>query len=87
MKLKNYSEITADYKNSLILGNGASIAVSSAFSYNSLLEKGLEHKFVSDTMKNIFTFLNTTDFEFILRHLWYARKINKYLSVSEKKNS
>jgi hypothetical protein len=85
MRLKDYSEITADYKDSLILSNGASMAVSDAFSYKSLLEKGIEHKFVSDMMRNIFTFFDTTDFEFVLRHLWFARKINKYLSIDEKK--
>jgi hypothetical protein len=85
VKLKSYDEISMGHTDSLILGNGSSIAVSKSFSYSSLLNIGIQKGFVTESMEEIFDFFDTQDIEFVLSHLWYARKINHYLSIRENK--
>ncbi len=64
--------------NSLLLGNGASIALHPGFGYPSLLEvaRGQNLLPTSDT---IFTSLNTTDFEQVLQVCWHASIVNSAL--------
>lgn len=85
MILKKYEEIADDFTDSLILGNGASIAFSKNFRYNSLYDKASEEGFVTNNVAKVFALLDTKDFEFVLSHLWYAREINTRLGIRESK--
>ena len=64
----------SDANRSLLIGNGFSIAQAGAqFSYASLLEKtGLQP---GDPVRNVFTALNTVDFELVMQALQHAAQI------------
>lgn len=66
----------------LILGNGASIAVDAQFCYESLFKKA-EVSILSDTSKALFTELKTEDFELILNKLREAKQINRALQIDD----
>lgn len=71
-------------KSTLILGNGASIAVDNRLKYESLKEHA-EKKGLMDNnnIKTLFKTYKTKDFELILRLVWQATTINEALGVSE----
>ena len=82
--MKTYSELDY-YNDALILGNGASIAISQSFLYKNLLTQGVNCGFISETINDVFDFFdNTKDFEFVLRQLWITNQVNKCLSIDEK---
>lgn len=76
--IKEWQDIEGKGWNSLLLGNGASIAVSKKFSYGTLYEVA-EKEGMLRNAKNIFEKLNTTDFERALLACWYAKVINESL--------
>lgn len=86
-EIKDWNDIKHLFINSiLILGNGSSIAVSDKFSYHSLKEYAKQKGFMSNDVKNLFTFYNDTDdFEFILRLVWQATNVNKALNIRDDK--
>jgi hypothetical protein len=86
-ELFDWSEIKSEFNSTVILGNGASIAVHKEFKYQSLYEVALSKKFLKDPIKKIFDFYRTRDFELILRHLWYASIINNILKIGENKTT
>lgn len=67
----------------LILGNGASIAVSPSFSYTSLLEHARTSEIIASDVERLFHFFNTTDFELILRIVWQASNVNQSLGIAD----
>lgn len=82
--IKNWSDIENQYKNgSLLLGNGASIAISDNFRYTNLYEDAKEEGLLDDKTQALFNSFNTTDFEYILRKLWQASLVNKALGIEE----
>ncbi|GBF44604.1 hypothetical protein LPTSP2_39070 [Leptospira ellinghausenii] len=83
--LIEWSENKNDFNQSVILGNGASIAIDSAFSYSSLFAKAKELQNLNEDLEKIFDHFETKDFEFVLRMLWHATKINETLSIEEEK--
>lgn len=65
----------------LILGNGASMAVSSSFSYTNLFGKACNDSILNQTSKNLFETLQTTDFELVMNKLRKAYIINEVLQL------
>lgn len=65
----------------LILGNGASMAVSSSFSYTNLFGKACNDSILNQTSKNLFKTLQTTDFELVMNKLRQAYIINEVLQL------
>lgn len=65
----------------LILGNGASMAVSSSFSYTNLFGKACNDSILNQTSKNLFETLQTTDFELVMNKLRQAYIINEVLQL------
>lgn len=63
----------------LLIGNGASIAVSSDFDYDSLFDEAN----LSDEDKAVFEAFETTNFEFVLRALSVAKLVNTHLEVDD----
>ncbi len=69
------------YKGSLLLGNGASIAVNECFNYSSLYDKAVDLGHLTHEVKEVFEKFNVEDFELVLRRLWQARLVNEALKL------
>ena len=81
-EIKDWSDIEHEYKNgSLLLGNGASIAISNQFSYKNLYNHAKENNLLDGKAQALFESFGTTDFEYVLRKLWQASLVNKALGI------
>lgn len=69
--IKQWADIKADYDDTLLLGNGASIAVNANFAYRSLCQK-LQELSSDGQLTALFEQFETQDFELILHRLWIA---------------
>ena len=85
VEIKKWSDIKDDYTGDLLIGNGASIAVDSKFSYGSLKKHATENGLLTDDVQSIFDFFHTDDFELILRIVWQATNVNKSLDIEDEK--
>jgi hypothetical protein len=84
-EIKQWASIAEKYKHTVILGNGASVAVSDTFSYKSLLEHAVAKELISGDVEKIFEFFKTRDFELILRTVWQATNINNALDIKDER--
>jgi len=84
-EIAEWSEISEQFKDSLLLGNGASIAIDDSFLYKSLKEHAIEHGLLTANVQALFTYFNTDDFELVLRLVWQASRVNKALDISDSK--
>lgn len=78
-----WADIADNYKDTLVLGNGASIAVDPRFAYGSLLQVARERGRLTSALEKIFRYLETQDFELVLSMLWHAHHINQALGTTE----
>lgn len=85
MGLTPWNQIRDEFNDTLILGNGASIAIWDKLKYNSLFDASQNERFLDDEALDIFLHFNTKDFEFILQSLSRAAAINKFLNIVESK--
>jgi hypothetical protein len=83
MTLQRWGDIAAERWDSIVLGNGASIAVDPRFSYRSLFEAAATSNLVSAQINEIFKYFDTDDFEFVLRMLTHASMINSLFGVEQ----
>ncbi|AWM80436.1 DUF4917 domain-containing protein [Gammaproteobacteria bacterium ESL0073] len=84
-RIMDWSDIKDDFIGStIILGNGASIAVNNNFNYSSLRDHVITNDMIDDNINKIFIFFDTSDFELILRLVWQANNINKALNINDK---
>lgn len=75
VEIKTWSDLSSENWNSLIVGNGASIAIHNGFAYPTL--HGIaDAKGLLATTTPIFAKLGTTDFEHVLLACWYAERVN-----------
>lgn len=81
--LKEWRELKDDFNDTLIVGNGGSMAVCSSFNYKDLYRYGCENRFVSETAQQIFNQFSKDDrdFERVLYRLWQTNFVNKALKV------
>lgn len=78
--IDTWANISADGWSSLLLGNGASIAIHKEFAYPTL--HGIaDAKGLLATTAPIFAKLGTTDFEHVLLACWYAEHVNGALGT------
>nr|WP_176042992.1 DUF4917 family protein [Burkholderia stabilis] len=83
-QVSQWTEIAAQYhRGTIVLGNGASIAVSPRFAYGSLLEHAQDNGLLTDDVGRLFDFFDTRDFELVLRLVWQATNINKSLEIPD----
>jgi hypothetical protein len=68
---------------SLVLGNGASIAVDERFAYDALLTRARAEGLVTDSVEQVFKYLKTKDFELVMSMLWHTHHINTALSIED----
>ncbi|MDC4898159.1 DUF4917 family protein, partial [Acinetobacter baumannii] len=59
-------------ESTLLIGNGASVALHSQFSYTSLKEYAEENEELDEDILKLFNEFETNDFEYILRLVWHA---------------
>lgn len=92
--IHKWEEIKDDYVGgSLIIGNGASIALHRDFDFKSLkkyaekpnLEKSRKKPLITKDVSKLFKQFETDDFEKILRLVWYAKLTNNHLGVIDTK--
>ena len=81
--LSDFSALVADYRDTLLLGNGASIAIAPGFGYGSLLDHARAHTLVHPDVTTLFEHFDTADFELVMRLLRDARSVNMALGVAE----
>lgn len=82
--IMQWSQIAPGYLGgTLLLGNGASIAVSRNFSYRSLLEHARKNELLTEDVNRLFHFFHTDDFELILRLVWQASNVNRSLQIQD----
>ena len=84
-KIADWSKIADDFREGLILGNGASIALHQPFAYQSLLEQARKNGFIERSVQDIFHHLQTEDFERVLWMLWHTSRVNMALKIKDTK--
>jgi len=77
--------ISQNYTDTALLGNGASIAVSPQFSYASLLQYAYTHGMLPNDVQQLFNFFQTQDFELVLRLVWQASNVNSALQIADER--
>ncbi len=79
-----WEQISPQYhQGTILLGSGASTAVSSSLGYGSLLQYAHRAGLLSDDVNQLFDFFNTCDFELILRLVWQASNVNRSLQIPD----
>lgn len=85
-RIFEWEEIAQNYySGSLLLGNGASIAVDGRFGYTSLIDHAREHGLLTNDIHQLFEFFNTSDFELVLRLVWQASNVNRSLAIPDER--
>ncbi|PHZ58255.1 DUF4917 domain-containing protein [Photobacterium leiognathi] len=64
------------HQRNLLLGNGASIAISDCFFYDSLLDEARNRAYITSSVDDVFARFGVADFELVLRRLWQAKEVN-----------
>ena len=84
-KIYEWSDIKDDFTDSLLVGNGSSMALSNNFAYKSLYEKATEKENLDQVTQQVFSkfYKDSHDFERVLYRLWQANYINHLFSVSD----
>ena len=84
-RIYEWSEIKDEFTDSLLVGNGGSMALSNNFVYKSLYEKATEKENLDQATQQVFSkfYKDSHDFERVLYRLWQANYINDLFSVSD----
>lgn len=85
MELRNWSDIRDGFRDNILLGNGASIAINKRLSYRSLYERVCVSGELNDEIINMFRYFGTTNFEFIMKLLLEASRVNEVLEIDDNK--
>lgn len=80
--IKKWAAIQYQFRDALLLGNGASRAVHPGFGYDSLYKAAAQAGHISCSVATIFEQFKTQDFELVLRRLWQAQLVNKALRIA-----
>ncbi|MHC8401463.1 DUF4917 family protein [Pseudomonas sp. MDT1-17] len=72
-----WREIRENFNHTVLLGNGASMAVHPDFGYGSLYDAANQLGFLDGPVRTVFEQFNTFDFELVLRRLWYTSLVNE----------
>lgn len=83
MKLTPWADIRSHYRDTVVIGNGASIAVDPRFQYRSLYAAARQAGLLTKSVADVFAHFSTSDFEFVLRALSNAHAINRILKVTD----
>jgi hypothetical protein len=78
--IHSWADVNTTKWDAVLLGNGASVAIHTGFSYQTLHGVAAEKELLPTTV-SIFEKLGTTDFEHVLLACWYAELVNKALET------
>ena len=82
MTLRQWNDISEEFTDALILGNGASVAINDAFRYSSVWEAGVKAGEISDTLQVLSKQLKTgAKFELLLRQLLTAKTVDGVFKI------
>lgn len=84
-EIRPWEAISRNYGCTILLGNGASIAVSPSFTYESLLRYAFEQHLLPEDARRLFEFFQTDDFELVLRIVWQASNVNRSLQIPDQR--
>jgi hypothetical protein len=82
MAIYQWSEISNNFCDGLLLGNGASIAIHRQFGYPGLFAAAQEHNHITPQVAAVFAAFGVDDFELVLRRLWQAKVVNETLNIA-----
>lgn len=85
MKLYDWADIKRNFTHSLLLGNGASIAIDKRFSYKLLYEEASNYSAMNEELLGLFEHYHSTNFELILRLLLETHRVNEILNIADDK--
>ena len=85
MELCDWLDIRDRFRDSILLGNGASIAIDRRLSYRSLYERVCQSGRLNPEIVDMFQHFQTTNFEFIMRLLLEASRVNEVLDIDDDK--
>ena len=85
MKLYDWADIKKNFTHSLLLGNGASIAIDKRFSYKLLYEEVSNYSALNEGLLGLFEHYHSTNFELILRLLLETHRVNEILKIADDK--
>lgn len=86
-QIHEWKDIEGDFCEKLLLGNGASRAIWDGFAYTSLYEEAEKADRINSKLRSLFTDYETHDFEYILRILSQANRVNRLLHIKENQTS
>jgi hypothetical protein len=81
MPIHQWLEISKDFTEGLLLGNGASMAIHREFGYEGLFQAARDHGHITPAVAAVFDAFKVNDFELVLRRLWEATVVNKTLDI------
>jgi hypothetical protein len=81
MPIHQWSEISKDFGDGLLLGNGASMAIHQGFGYAGLFQAAQDHGHITAAVAGVFDAFGVNDFELVLRRLWQAKVVNETLEI------
>lgn len=80
--LTRFTELPAEAKQNLLLGNGFSSRIFGRFGYGSLLEEARQKGFFGPEVEGVFGEFDTSDFEYVLSQLWTCVRVATRLGLS-----
>lgn len=83
-KIWQWDDIKDKFDDTILLGNGSSIAISENFKYKSLFEYAKSNNLLIGETEQLFKKFETDDFEFILRILSQTNEVNKILNIDDR---
>lgn len=81
--IETWQNISRNFSDSILLGNGASISIDQGFTYSSLKEHAIENGLLTDNVQRLFEYFQTDGFELILRLVWQANRVNIALDIRD----
>ncbi len=85
IKIYKWKDIRRLFTENLLIGNGASIAVCEKFDYKTLYGVAVNNHLISKNCEKLFRTFGSTNFEFIMKVLSDASKVNELLTIKEDK--
>ena len=83
-RILKWEQIKNGFTHTLLLGNGASRAIWDSFHYPSLYEEANRAGRIDDRLAQLFSALDTQDFEYVLKLLSQAGRVNKVFGINER---
>ncbi|WP_330961561.1 DUF4917 family protein [Photobacterium sp. 53610] len=77
----NWLDISEQFQDTVLLGNGASIAIDNVFDYGSLRQHAIDNGLLIQEVQQLFDYFDTNDFELILRLVWQSNRVNLALNI------